>query len=154
MSDSCFICLQNTNNRRCNTCSLHCHHKCWMLFLLQRPLGSNHAICPQCKQNINIKPIKPIKIYRTRSFVKKETREIVTNVKNLLNQAEITHGEENKQFIARIIFEYLYLNMEFVNNNPTFKLVIQKKLIHFYEIDKWDFAQEMNIKMFGEYITE
>ena len=73
-----------------------------------------------------------------------------TYVKNVINEKLRRCDEANKKNITVEIFEYLYVNMWFINNHKKVKICVKNKLISLYLEYSWEYARDMYEKMFGE----
>jgi hypothetical protein len=104
------------------------------------------ANCPQCLTSVRKRP-------RTRSnilFIEEE--EVICIVRNMLCVFASETDIDKKKILAIDMFEYLYLNMSFVNKNQEFETTIRNKLTEFATLDNWDYAREIYFKMFNEHI--
>lgn len=56
MSDSCFLCLENTRIKQCTRCNVRAHHKCWKKYL-DYSYGEENKKCLQCSEKVRDKPV-------------------------------------------------------------------------------------------------
>ena len=138
MTDSCFICLDNTTGK-CDVCSIKCHEECWQIFLKNsinkffsiNSINKYFSInCPQCGS--------PIRITNVHVFLKESYQRL----------AKI-NGSKNRIVISKEIHDCLYENMWFVNMITNFHISIKNKLIFMYLYYEQDYPENMYKKMFG-----
>ncbi len=142
MSDLCFICLSNTRIGACTQCKLKCHRKCWKEYT--DSIGkhvTSRVRCPQCK----------IIIKRTYIITRSVKKHMIFNkrIKSLLVDCDKAKEMPSKKQVIRKIFSYLLDNMNYVNNNTSFKNTIKQKLVEFYTLNDWKYANDVHIQMFG-----
>ena len=145
MEDNCFMCLNNSLKKRCSVCSIRCHNKCWSLFIKKTigiPTSDVNIDCPQCRSIIRVYGPSP-RLHQSATYVKN-----VINEK--LRRCDDAIGTDNKKNITVEIFEYLYVNMWFINNHKKVKICVKNKLISLYLEYSWEYARDMYEKMFGE----
>jgi len=159
MSDQCFVCRKNTRIKKCNTCSLRAHNKCWAEYL-KRTVGTQTAYplsdtvqlaksvqCPQCRGNIDRKT------HQTRGNVKIAKQMtgsfLICTITDLLFLIDIVPDRKDKEQLCEKMFELISDNMWFVNQSPRMVRVLKNKLIEMKVIDNWDAAPNIYKKMFG-----
>lgn len=151
MSDSCFMCLINTNIKQCPNCNIRAHYKCWSDYLKNTKMIGVSAdknkiiICPQCRLEFELKTPN------TRSKMKQDDKEtVVYIIKNFLNIIEKTPTKEQKMITSIKLFDYVYRNIWFLDFYPRFKITVQNKLIELYFTENWIYCKEIYTKMFNE----
>ena len=157
MDDPCFICLEYTNSRKCQTCTLRCHYECWDIFLKDINTKKKYSEYDFDKNFVNVYTKCP----QCSSIIITTTNNILMIISEKIRRCNKAKGTENKKKNYTEMLEYLYKNMWFVNIHNNFKKTVQNKLISFYLEDKLgygEYLKNMYEKMFGvpipsEYIS-
>ena len=138
MTEKCFLCLLNTNNKVCTTCNVGSHVKCWDKY--KKNIYKNNLKCPQCSSII--KGDRVCRSMTTRSMTRhsikqKSKKVIIKTVNEYLCRCSESDIRYDKMTITMELFNYLVLNIHFVNRYIKFKNTLREKLIFFYEEEKW-----------------
>jgi hypothetical protein len=153
MSDTCFICLNISNNKVCCSCNIRSHYKCWTSFLKNT---NTPDICPQCK----CENIQKIHNTRLRSSLRSSLpplhshyKQVIPYLTRLLDICHTTVGIEQKRIKSIQIFEYLIINKWFLHQYDKFKNTVQNKLVEMYKCEPhWKYPSEVYMKLFNTQI--
>jgi len=142
--DKCFICLEYTKKSICpvSKCNIKCHSKCYNEYV--NTLGKFDK-CPKCKG--------VVKKYNLRTTFKKCNKEQCVNIiRRYLNEINETPSKQQKVELCKNMFEFLYINVWFLDSQGNFKNVVKKKLEHFYYYEKLSFVNYYHNKIFKYYL--
>jgi hypothetical protein len=165
MVNTCFLCLQNTNNRVCPQCNTYAHHGCWKKYIdnlapvefevavasTEHEIFWNQSVfqpttvkCPVCRDGIEVER------HLTRSHTAK-ARETTTVsiVKTFLRRVEGTRGKQNKIEVVDNLFDYLYKCKNFLKDHSKFRETVRDKLINLHNNDNWEDARFHYRRIFG-----
>lgn len=158
MSNTCFLCLNNTNNKVCETCNCFSHPQCWGKYLKDQSriitivfdthftISSDSIKCPICKEKIkNVKPI-------TRSDTKPGRKfaldlKITQIIEELLT---ITDRNKRKEILSSL-FTIFITNRIILMENKIFLKKVQEKLKELYN-DGWESANLFYLQLFEKQI--
>lgn len=157
----CFICLNPSNNKVCQTCNCYAHSSCWGKYLrhtnediyyLVKPKGlmllCNYSIpCPICKTDTN--QLLPLTRSRTQEFRLYssilEVSDIISNMNNNIT------SHERLDNLHRL-FKCFKKIKTFINSNSEISTVIKNNLRQLYHQEDWKIANQYYMELFEEQI--
>ena len=161
MTNICFVCLGNSNNKICTICECYAHPKCWGEYLknitelityiytdkviLSSPL---YVKCPQCRQNNgNIKPV-------TRSDTKYARKMSLINycINELIN-VQLSQSREEMVDIYKDMFEIVLQNKNLIKDENIFNDILKDNLKFLHKYFNWKSAKMYYNHIFDEQIV-
>ncbi len=161
IKNSCFICLNHSNNKVCQTCNCYAHSSCWGKYLshtnddiycLVEPNGlmllCNYSIpCPICKTHINQLP--PLTRSRTQEF---RLYNSILEVSDIIsNMNDNIMSRERLENLHRL-FKCFKKIKTFINSNSEISTVIKNNLRQLYHQEDWKIANQYYMELFEEQI--
>lgn len=166
MTDLCFICRENSNNRVCPCCNVYAHPTCWKTYFdTEAPLLFRGEVmvtedgvmstsvflcptgvdCPVCKYNI------PQHRYMTRSQTR-ENREFLSTI--ILKGFLDLMGDEDDRAVkfqfCKKMHEYLVKNPMILKHHKKFSAIVQYKLHNLHFRENWELASYFHYRLFGK----
>lgn len=135
MSDNCFLCLNISRTRRCTQCKVKAHKSCWEEYTMV----DETQRCPQCRATTKRK------VYNTR--LRENTIRVI---RHFLTSIENRVGREQRCDVAKQLFEYLYQNIWFLDNNRLFRNIVKSKLVYLAIDENWEYAKTAHERFFGQ----
>ena len=137
MTDLCFLCLYQTDNKVCGQCNIHSHTECWKNYMnnyrknILNSFDENMTFedifnkicikCPQCKFTYNKR------ITRSETYELQE-KKITYVLKSYLDCLYYSQNITERINYVKKIFEILKNNKWFLNKNPSFTKTAKEKL--------------------------
>lgn len=150
----CFICLDFSPNKVCNTCECYAHPKCWGKYLESNIkfstfiFDSSYSVvskisCPICKTaNIN-----PKRLTRSDTVMSRLT---ILNL-DIMMYFEILN-DENENIIYDNIFKIVAKNKDLLKRSESLDNFVKKRLNGLYH-DGWKQANIHYLKIYGEQVV-
>ena len=159
MSENCFLCLNKTSNKICQTCNCSAHPACWSKylktttenFIVIQPDGIAMLVkyqqpCPICKSPITQLPATTRS--KTKGF-RKEMCVLETLAALLLaeNTTPVEKGDRFNDVLVKL------KNMKsFIKEDPQISRVVQKELARLYYLENWSGANHCHMSIYGRQI--
>lgn len=152
MTDNCFLCLEKAKKNMCpaGVCKMKCHYECYNEYISVKKISGNTIQCPVCRSERKIRYNLRRKKYEKYEIVGKD--EFVYRVKNFLFLIKSSSGRGNKQELSIQMFEFMYCNLWFLEQNQIFANVVKMKLRELSNENNWDYPNELHYRFFGTYI--
>lgn len=161
MTNTCFLCLENTRNKVCVTCNCYAHPSCWGKYLQDQMnittlVYPNHCAilsplsvkCPICRERIkNIKSITRSDTKLSRKFA------IYIKISQTIAMTRSIEDVNKKRKLVSELFNILIDNRSIVLENKNLSSDIQDKLSELYK-NGWESANLFHLQMFGEQIKK
>lgn len=152
MTDNCFLCLEKAKKNMCpaGVCNMKCHYECYNEYISKQKITGKNIHCPVCRIERKIRYNLRRKKYEKYEIVGKE--EFVYRVKNFLFLINSLTSRGDKQELSIQMFEFMYCNLWFLEQNPFFANVVKRKLRELCIESNWDYSNELHNRIFGTYI--
>lgn len=163
MSDNCFICLDNTNNKVCDRCNCYAHPKCWKQYIINNTTITanfnegeydNHyyeesLLCPICKKDRTTFT----RLTRSKTFglrFLKFSLDILSRFIDIDDLENLSIEEEDSIYkVLNIISK----NKHLITVDPVYNNTIKVMLTDLYE-NNYKMANLYHYDIFGKQIIE
>ena len=132
--DKCFVCSVECNTRRCRSCDVKAHEKCWRG-------RSDNGGCPSCGARARYQPCGPAGVFCDFNLMQTielmRTQRVTVGLRTRAVAAEEAKTRPEKERIIEGLFLYLLENRWYLNEYPRFRDAARTRLRYLVEQEGW-----------------